>query len=235
VQAEKRKIANVTEDGLRFATLSAARTAASILTKTVEHHVQEAQQELDIAEASEYRDVIKADIKAWAFQVRLVLLAEPPVSHAFVRACVCVSERARVCLGVSQHAWLRAWVGVSQRADASTASPGLHWSCQFLRVSVCGAGMQHLCSCRSQSGCQQGGTRRGLRNLLTSLDKVLWEGAVWQCKSLADVSTDAQLKKWLNKARLLLHTDKMARQPEKIRLRAELILIEIDKALKGVT
>ena len=80
----------------------------------------------------------------------------------------------------------------------------------------------------------QGGTRRGLRNLLTSLDKVLWEGAVWKCTSLADVSTDAHLKKWLNKARLLLHTDKMARQPEKIRLRAELILIEIDKALKGV-
>ena len=43
-----------------------------------------------------------------------------------------------------------------------------------------------------------------------------------------------QVKKVLNKARLLLHTDKMARQPEKIRLRAELILIEIDKALKGV-
>lgn len=43
-----------------------------------------------------------------------------------------------------------------------------------------------------------------------------------------------QVKKVLNKARLLLHTDKMARQPEKIRLRAELILIEIDKALKGL-
>lgn len=79
----------------------------------------------------------------------------------------------------------------------------------------------------------QGGQRRGLRNLLIDLEKVLWEGAVWKCKSLADVSTDAQLKKWLNKARLLLHTDKMAGQPERVRLRAELILIEIDKALKG--
>lgn len=38
----------------------------------------------------------------------------------------------------------------------------------------------------------QGGTRRGLRNLLTSLDKVLWEGATWKCTSLADVSTDVQ-------------------------------------------
>ena len=38
----------------------------------------------------------------------------------------------------------------------------------------------------------------------------------------------------LNKARLLLHTDRMSGQPQKIRLRAELILIEIDKALKGL-
>jgi hypothetical protein len=88
--------------------------------------------------------------------------------------------------------------------------------------------LQVLCS-----SAMQGGQRRGLRNLLIDLDKVLWESAVWNCRSLADVSTDAQLKKWLNKARLLLHTDKMAGQPERIRLRAELILIEIDKALKG--
>eukprot|EP00892_Ulva_mutabilis_P001013 jgi/Ulvmu1/10912/UM007_0089.1 len=80
----------------------------------------------------------------------------------------------------------------------------------------------------------RGGTRRGLRNLLVDLDKVLWEGAVWKSPSLADVSSDAQLRKILNKARLLLHTDRMSGQPQKIRLRAELILIEIDKALKGV-
>ena len=80
----------------------------------------------------------------------------------------------------------------------------------------------------------QGGQRKGLRNLLVDLPKVLWEGSKWDCKSLADVSTDADLKKWLRKARLLLHTDKMAGQPEKVRLRAELILIELDKALKGV-
>jgi len=80
----------------------------------------------------------------------------------------------------------------------------------------------------------QGGTRRGLRNLLVDLDRVLWEGAVWKRVSLAEVSTDAQLRKTLNKARLLLHTDRMSGQPQKVRLRAELILIEIDKALKGV-
>jgi hypothetical protein len=66
------------------------------------------------------------------------------------------------------------------------------------------------------------------------MNKVLWEGAEWKCKTLADVSSDKDVKKWLNKARLLLHTDKMAGKPEKTRLRAELILIELDKALKGV-
>ena len=60
---------NVTDEGLHFAKLSASKTAASILTKTVEHHQYEAQQEAEVAEAFEYRDSIKADIKAWAFQV----------------------------------------------------------------------------------------------------------------------------------------------------------------------
>lgn len=59
----------VTDEGLHFATLSASKTAASILTKTVEHHQFEAQQEADVAEGVQYRDSIKADIKAWAFQV----------------------------------------------------------------------------------------------------------------------------------------------------------------------
>jgi curved DNA-binding protein CbpA len=47
------------------------------------------------------------------------------------------------------------------------------------------------------------------------------------------VRTDDQVKKALRKARLLLHTDKLSGQPEKVRLRAELILVEIDRALKG--
>lgn len=73
VQAEKQMQAgNVTEEGIHFATLSASKTAASILTKTVEHHLHEAQQEADVAEAYEYRDSIKADIKAWAFQVCII-------------------------------------------------------------------------------------------------------------------------------------------------------------------
>lgn len=80
----------------------------------------------------------------------------------------------------------------------------------------------------------QGGQRKQLRNLLVDLGKVLWEGAVWKCKGLQDVSSDKDVKKWLNKARLLLHTDKMSGQPERVRLRAELILVEIDKALKGI-
>jgi hypothetical protein len=70
VQAEKQmRAGNVTAEGLHFAKLSASKTAASILTKTVEHHQHEAQQEADVAEGVLYRDSIKADIKAWAFQV----------------------------------------------------------------------------------------------------------------------------------------------------------------------
>lgn len=71
MQEEKQlQAGHVTEDGLRFATLGASKTAASILTKTVEHHQHESQQEANVEEAFEYRDSIKADIKAWAFQVR---------------------------------------------------------------------------------------------------------------------------------------------------------------------
>jgi hypothetical protein len=80
----------------------------------------------------------------------------------------------------------------------------------------------------------QGGQRKPLRLLLAHMHQVLWEGAVWNCKSLADVSSDADVKKWIKKARLLLHTDKMAGKPERVRLRAEMILIELDKAMKGV-
>jgi hypothetical protein len=79
VQAEKQMQAggNVSEEGQHFAKLSASKTAASILTKTVEHHRAEAQQEADVAEAYEYRDSIKADIKAWAFQVLPLLYTKP--------------------------------------------------------------------------------------------------------------------------------------------------------------
>ena len=61
----------MTEEGVEFARLSFCRTAGQILNKSVEHHVREAQHESDVAEASEYKDHIKADIKKWAFQVRL--------------------------------------------------------------------------------------------------------------------------------------------------------------------
>lgn len=61
---------NVTDAGLHFACLNASKTAASILARSVAYHVQEAKQEADVAEASEYKDEIKADIKAWAFAVR---------------------------------------------------------------------------------------------------------------------------------------------------------------------
>lgn len=75
MQAEKlMQAGTVTDKGLHFAKLSACKTAASILTKTVEHHQHEAQQEADVAEAFEYRDSIKADIKAWAFQARRAAL-----------------------------------------------------------------------------------------------------------------------------------------------------------------
>ena len=46
----------------------------------------------------------------------------------------------------------------------------------------------------SAGGGVQGGTRRGLRNLLTSLDKVLWDGAPWKSINLGDVSTDGQAR-----------------------------------------
>jgi hypothetical protein len=70
MQAQKQmQVGGVTAEGLHFAKLSASKTAAAILAKTVEHHRHEAQQEADVAEGVLYRDSIKADIKAWAFQV----------------------------------------------------------------------------------------------------------------------------------------------------------------------
>lgn len=70
MQNDKMQQANVTEEGLHYARLNASRTAAQILAKTLAHHVRESQQEADAAEASEYKDEIRASIKQWAFQVR---------------------------------------------------------------------------------------------------------------------------------------------------------------------
>ena len=70
VQAEKQQQLNVTDEGLRYARLNASRMSAGILARTVAHHRQEAQKEFDAAEASEYKDEIRSDIKAWAFAVR---------------------------------------------------------------------------------------------------------------------------------------------------------------------
>ena len=59
---------------MHFACLNASKTAASVLARSVAYHLQEAKQEADVAEASEYKDEIKADIKAWAFSVRTAFL-----------------------------------------------------------------------------------------------------------------------------------------------------------------
>lgn len=74
MQAEKGRQEGVTEDGLRFAHANASRTAAQILERALAHQQREAQIEADSAEASEYKDEIKASIKAWAFQARVHLL-----------------------------------------------------------------------------------------------------------------------------------------------------------------
>jgi galactokinase len=71
LQAAKKRSQGATEEGIRYAQLNAARTAGQILARTVEHHLTEAQRESDVAEASEYKDEIKASIKKWAFQVRV--------------------------------------------------------------------------------------------------------------------------------------------------------------------
>jgi hypothetical protein len=69
MQAEKGRVANVTEAGLHYACLNASRTAGHILSKSVEYHSREAHHEQDLANASEFKDEIKASIKAWAYQV----------------------------------------------------------------------------------------------------------------------------------------------------------------------
>lgn len=81
LQAAKRTVEGVTEEGVHYARLNASRTAGQILTKSFEHQVREAQHEADVAEASEYKDEIKASIKKWAFQVRPHRVL-PPVARA---------------------------------------------------------------------------------------------------------------------------------------------------------
>lgn len=103
MQAAKQRSGAVTSDGLRFARRSAARTAAQVLGKLVAHHVRETTQEAEIAEASEYRDEIKASIKAWAFQVRpassstcpRLLAARGRGAAAAGAALVCAAGRVR--------------------------------------------------------------------------------------------------------------------------------------------
>jgi hypothetical protein len=74
VQAEKQRQEGVTSEGLEYARLNASRTAAQILSRSLAHHTRESQQEANAAEASEYKDEIKASIKAWAFQVPMLPL-----------------------------------------------------------------------------------------------------------------------------------------------------------------
>ena len=69
-------MAGVTAEGINFARLNASRTAGQILEKSYEHQVREAQHEADVAEASEYKDEIKASIKKWAFQARALTALE---------------------------------------------------------------------------------------------------------------------------------------------------------------
>lgn len=94
VQGQKAQQANVTAEGVALGEQAACRTAAQILQRCVEYHAREARTESERAEASDYKDSIRADVRAWAFRVRMRLaLAAAFTSPSPRRKRACLFQR----------------------------------------------------------------------------------------------------------------------------------------------